>query len=485
MEVLALADRLTLINGNVLTDTVSGLRLVLNDSAVAFYEIFRMHGDTESAILQVADMFSLDPQVARAEYQRFIHLIDQGQRCAGSLLPGRNHAVLEPTAACNGQCPHCYHGDRSSRWQKEDFARILDQVRAGGIRSVSITGGEVFSAHFIESFFHLADELTAQGVSVASVSTNATFLTEEIRDRLLTALPPPTVLRISLDALRGDLLDRIRPGYRNLSDPYAPIRDLDHAGYPLVFTTNLFHAQPTAAVMEIGEYLRGYRNVRAWNLRMAVPVHHGDGERTRSAARRRQLLGIRPHPALALRYYLAVLREHAQRAFPFDVRMGNYLMTSLLAHPEALTPFGQGHPCREDQYLVTVKSTGDVTQCPILTELMPELTMGSLSDGVRLADGYENDLPLRHLDTTDMGCRDCALLPVCGGACRLYAVAYDQGLTGCDLPAKSLLSWLITDPTGILREHWPAYHARLVSFITEPGKVPVPFTATAAATDSL
>jgi len=129
----------------------------------------------------------------RAEYRRFLELIDQGQRCEGSILPGRHHAVLEPTAACNGQCPHCYHGDRSSRWPREQFAAILDQVRGGGIKSVSITGGEVFSAHFADAFFDLARELEERRVTIASVSTNATFLTEQIRDRVLAAIPRTTV----------------------------------------------------------------------------------------------------------------------------------------------------------------------------------------------------------------------------------------------------------------------------------------------------
>ena len=469
MEAAALLGQLTL-DGNVLADSVSGRKLVLNPSGVVFFGIFRSHGDTDEAVRQVAARYGLSDQLARAEYQRFLDLIDQGQRCEGSLLPGRHHAVLEPTAACNGQCPHCYHGDRSSRWPREQFAAILDQVRAGGINSVSITGGEVFSAHFADAFFDLARELDERGVVIASVSTNATFLTEQVRDRVLAAIPRTTVFRVSLDALRGDLLDRIRPGYRNLADPYLPVRDLDGAGYPLVFTTNLFHAQPVAAVLEIGDYLRQYRNIKAWNVRMAVPVHHGDGERARSPARRRQLLGTRPSPALGLRYYQAILEAHAASEFPFDVRMGNYLMTSLLRNPAALTAFGGGHPCREDQYLVTVKATGEVTQCPILTELAPDLTVGS-GPGVHLGEGFEEDLPLAGLDTATMACRACPLLAVCGGGCRLYALAYDQGLEGCDLPARALLSWLVTDPAGLLRRNWPAYYARLLSLIADPSAV--------------
>jgi len=214
-----------------------------------------------------------------------------------------------------------------------------------------------------------------------------------------------------------------------------------------VFTTNLFHAQPVEAVLEIGNYLRQYRGIKAWNVRMAVPVHHGDGERARSPARRRQLLGTRPSPALGLRYYQAILEAHAASEFPFDVRMGNYLMTSCCAPRRAdrlrRRPSLPGGPVPRDS-----EGHRDVTQCPILTELAPDLTLGSGRSSVHLGDGFEADLPLAGLDTATMACHTCPLLAVCGGGCRLYALAYDQGLEGCDLPARALLSWLVTDPAA-------------------------------------
>lgn len=485
METIALSDRLTLTEGNVLADAVSGRKLVLNPSGVAFFDVYRKHGDSEDAVREVASRFALPRGEAAGQYRGFLDLIDQGQRCEGSILPGQHHAVLEPTAACNGACPHCYHSSHADRWGPDQFTAILDEVRRGGIRSVSITGGEVFSAHYIEPFFQLAEELRRRDVTIASVSTNATFLTEQIRDRILAALTPTTVFRISLDALRGDLLDRIRPGYSRLEDPYSPILDLDRAGYPLVFTTNI-STQPLEGIAEIGAYLRSYRNVRAWNVRMAVPVHFGAGERTRSAGRRRNLLSVRPKPALPLAHFHAILTAHAADAYPFDVRMGNYLMTSLLRNPSALTAMDEGHPCREDAELVTFKATGAVTQCPILSELDPTLTMGTIGgpDGLRLNEGFERDLPLAGLDTRAMPCHDCALRPVCGGGCRLYAVAYDEGLTGCDLPAKALLSWLVVDPTGILREHWPGYHARLTALVPDLDAANEHYAAHASGWDS-
>lgn len=457
-----LIARLSLIGDDVLHDRVSGRKHVLNKTSRVFWRIMCEHGSGPAAAAAIASRFTIPPERAAADFERFIDELDQQQRCAGSILPGRDHAVLEPTSACNGQCPHCYHATRNEHWPAERISEILATIRAEGVRSVSLTGGEVFSAHYTGQFFQLAAALRAEGIELASVSTNATFLTEDIRDRILSEISPTTVFRISLDALHSDLLDRIRPGYRRLADPYAPIRDLAERGRPLVFTTNLW-TQPISELLDIGDYLRQYPQVQAWNVRLSVPVHHGDGERTRTAARKRQLFGLRPDVRLPLRYFAAILERHAANRYPFPVRMGNYLATSLLEHPQALTAMGPGHPCREDEHLVTVKASGQITQCPILSELAPELSAGSILDDD--ASGFTQRLPLAELHTDTMACVRCPVLPVCGGGCRLYSMAYDGGLSGCDEPARALLVWILADPTGVLRAHWPGYHSRMREFV--------------------
>ncbi|WP_157762688.1 radical SAM/SPASM domain-containing protein [Nocardia yamanashiensis] len=457
-----LLARLELTGDDVLHDRVSGRKLVLNKTSRVFWLMVCEHGTGSAAAAALAARFGIGIERATADLARFLDGIDQGQRCAGSILPGADHAVLEPTAACNGQCPHCYHGTRNDHWPAEAIPEILAKVRAEGLRSVSVTGGEVFSAHYVSRFFELATLLRAEGIELASVSTNATFLTEEVRDRILAEVPESTVFRISLDALRSDLLDRVRPGYRHLRDPYGPIRGLAEAGRPLVFTTNIW-SQPITEIADIGDYLRGYPKVQAWNVRLAVPVHHGAGERTRTPARKRQLFGVRPDVRLPLRHFTAILAAHAREPFGFPVRMGNYLATSVLANPQALSAFAPGHPCREDEQLVTLKADGAITQCPILTELAPELSAGSILDDD--AAGFRARLPLAGLHTDAMACAGCPVRPVCGGGCRLYSMAYDGGLTGCDEPARALLVWILTDPTGLLRQHWPGYHARMLELV--------------------
>lgn len=467
MENLTLSHPLILRNGNVLDDTVSGHKLVLNKTALRFYEIYCSLGSGEHAIGTISREFDIDRELAKKHYNLFLKDINQGQYCAGSILPGRHHAVLEPTAACNGGCPHCYHTSHREKWPEDHFQDIIHSVQNAGIRSVSITGGEVFSPHFVESFFKLVADLKSRDIVISSVSTNATFLTETIRDRILEAISPRTVFRISLDALRGDLLDRVRPGYRKLKDPYSPIRDLDTSGYQLVFTTNI-STQTVNSICEIGEYLRQYQNIQAWNLRLAVPVHVKSGS-LRPQTKSGRMLETCPSPDKPLPYFYKILKEHANNPYPFNVRMGNYLMTSLLENPQALAALTDDHPCREDKYLLTVKASGEVTQCPILNEIEPQFSMGSVLEGDSagvLNEDFEKSLPLSNLSIQNMECKKCSLRPVCGGGCRLYALAYDQGVFGCDLPAKALLQWIKDDPTGVLRLHWPDYHERFTLLVS-------------------
>jgi radical SAM protein with 4Fe4S-binding SPASM domain len=142
--------------------------------------------------------------------------------------------------------------------------------------------------------------------------------------------------------------------------------------------------------------------------------------------------------------------------------MGNYLMTSLLRLPHALTPHLPGHPCREDAELMTVKADGQVTQCPILTELDPTLTSGPI---LRAEPEVTRQLPLKDLHTAAMACATCPLRSVCGGGCRLYSLAYDRGLSGCDEPARAPR----LDPIGPDR---PA--ARALAPVPRPDARPCP-----------
>lgn len=451
-------NRLTLTDEGILHDPASGRKLALNETGIVFWNVLSRSIDMSTAVNELAKIFDIDQERISSDLVDFISVLDKGGLCDGSILPGGNHVVLEPTAACNGGCPHCYHGHHGDKWPRHLDAVAVKRLRAKGTKSVSITGGEVFSSHFVERMFTLVDELRSSEISVASISTNATFITEDICRRILEKVPRTTVFRISLDALRGELLDRLRPGYRNLDDPYGPISELDRAGYQLVFTTNIYK-QTSSDIIEIGRYLKSFKNIATWNVRLAVPVHFGGGVRVRSRSRRSRLFEDRPEFMQSFHCFEAILEDHARDPYAFDIRMGNYLSTNLLAFPAGLVALTDPHPCREDKHLTTVKASGEVTQCPILTELDPGLKTGNLFENT--GDMLPLVPPLSDLRIDNMECGNCYLRQVCGGGCRLYALAYDQGLDGCDLYARGMLEWMLQDQAGLLASHWPDFLGRL------------------------
>ncbi|NER49297.1 MAG: radical SAM protein [Symploca sp. SIO1A3] len=458
-------DHLVLENENVLQDRFSGLKYVLQPIGIEMFHLLVRHQDIDVAAQALASHYLIDLDRARADLNTFVTKISQGQACRGSVLPGINHAVLEPTSGCNGGCPHCYHTSHKEQWPTDEYERVLSSLENAGIRSVSITGGEVFSPHFASKFFDLANLLRNHGIRIASISTNGTFVTEQIRDRIFQELPTDTVLRISLDALRSDLLDRIRPGYKRLEDPYAPLLDLDRLGYKLVFTTNL-STQPINSVLEIGEYLRSYHGISTWNVRLSVPIHYEGGSRPR--AHKLRVLSSRHDPALAIPYFEAILLQHVEVPYPFDIVMGNYLHTSALRNPAVIGRRASTHPCQNDERLLTVKATGELTRCPALTDLDRSLSMGSIfeeNSESPLTREYVRHLPFSELTTMEMVCANCTYLPFCGGGCRLYAIAYEQGVSGCDLPAHALLTYISEDPKRIFRNHFPDYHSQFLNVL--------------------
>lgn len=459
---LSMFEKRFYIEGEVLTDNNSGRKIVLDEIGLDFFNIHLKSPNNDIAIQQIVELYNVDLKTAKNDFEEFLDELYQKNNCVGSILPGIDHVVLEPTSSCNGGCPHCYHSYHGNTWSREQKMSILSTLNDRNIKSVSITGGEVFSKHYIEEFFELVENLNELNINIGSISTNATFITEQLAGRIKNKIRKSTVFRISLDALESDLLARVRPGYKALEDPYFPIKILDNLGFPLVFTTNIFR-QESSSILNIAEYLRRFKNIQSWNLRMAVPVHPGESGWSK---RTQGNFDNRPSPDFQLDKYKAILFAHSENPYQYEIRLGNYLSTFFLVHPQSLPFFdGQDHPCREDKILMTIKSDGIITQCPILSELEPSLTMDyNIFD---TSDDYKSHLPLSPLNIWEMECKSCKFLTVCGGGCRLYSMAYNNDLLGCDLTAFELWNWIYEDNDDIFSRLWPAFHKKVKNTILE------------------
>ncbi len=100
------------------------------------------------------------------------------------------HVSLELTQNCNFSCKHCYNFDRtkeelvrpeSSRsLSKEQWKRVIDEVRKEGAFYLCFTGGEILTVPFLDELIAYAKE---KGASTR-IKTNGSLLTRARAERL-------------------------------------------------------------------------------------------------------------------------------------------------------------------------------------------------------------------------------------------------------------------------------------------------------------
>jgi MoaA/NifB/PqqE/SkfB family radical SAM enzyme len=104
---------------------------------------------------------------------------------AGDATAGPTHAEIDLTDRCNVACYFCNQQDVRTTQQLplDKVFALLDELVAGGLRSVRLSGGGDPLAH--REVGKVLARLTALGVNVDNVNTNAALLTPELGQRLI------------------------------------------------------------------------------------------------------------------------------------------------------------------------------------------------------------------------------------------------------------------------------------------------------------
>ena len=105
--------------------------------------------------------------------------------CDDTVPRGPLHVELDLTDRCNVACYFCNQQDVRTRQQLplERIAALLDELVAGGLRSVRLSGGG--DPLFHKEILTVLDELTARGVVIDNLTTNGALLGPEIARRLV------------------------------------------------------------------------------------------------------------------------------------------------------------------------------------------------------------------------------------------------------------------------------------------------------------
>ncbi len=132
-----------------------------------------------------------------------------------TLLPGPRHVLVELTKACNLRCLHCavsspdYVGE-SLPWAS--FEKVLPTLRRlRPLVELSGHGESLVYRRFYEAFTAVVEAGCQVGFT-----TNATLLTPELSERMLTYAGPGGWMQVtvSIDAAERELFERLRRGAR-------------------------------------------------------------------------------------------------------------------------------------------------------------------------------------------------------------------------------------------------------------------------------
>ncbi len=130
------------------------------------------------------------------------------QRALALSVPLSAH--LELTYACNWRCVFCYnprHSDRR-RLTVDEWRVVLDDLRALGTLTVTLTGGEPLTH---PEFFEIAAAVRERALAL-KVYTNGSLVSDEIAGRL--AVLRPLAVELSLHGATAEVHDgtTARPG---------------------------------------------------------------------------------------------------------------------------------------------------------------------------------------------------------------------------------------------------------------------------------
>lgn len=105
--------------------------------------------------------------------------------CRGDTSAGPVHAELDLTDRCNVACYFCNQMDVRTKAALpfEDLERLVDELVAGGLRSVRLSGGG--DPLMYPDFPRVQDLFAERGVTIDNLTTNAARLVPEIAERLV------------------------------------------------------------------------------------------------------------------------------------------------------------------------------------------------------------------------------------------------------------------------------------------------------------
>lgn len=324
--------------------------------------------------------------------------------------------MIKPAgSACNLHCSYCFYLDEvKNRRQKaaqvmedQDSDQIIEKtLQASDGASFVFQGGEptLAGAAYFRHFFDQVDKVNTQKKPVSyALQTNGW----RMEDALLALLKQHDVLvGVSVDGPRllHDLHRKSSTGEPTFTNVRATLKRLEEAGIPFNILSVVTDEMADNADMVMRRFL-------SWGVRWLqfIPCldplgHEGEGTFLHAESYLRFLEGIWPYWA-----------ERIGTKEAISVRLfDNWLTITMGGRPEACGSIGI---CSQSY---VAECDGSIYPCDFYC--LDRWKLGDIGSN-SLKEIDEKRKELRFVEsslTTNDACRNCPLLPYCGGGCRRY-----------------------------------------------------------------
>lgn len=440
-------NNLKIIGKNIAINTKTGIKYKLNDTAEHIVEEVNNCGFSH-AIKRLSKYYSVDEGVIKEDILALYKRTSECRAYEIGSLPYRDYVVLEPTNDCTASCIHCFHRDKAKfSWNKLEIEKYIELLKREGISAVSLTGGEIFSPHYIDKAKYLIQKLILNNIKICTISTNGMFLTKDLVEWLVDNIDiNRTIMRISLDSIGEKNVIKMRPGYVDYYNT-SFWKYMNKYNFQVIVTT-IISTQKENDILDISKFLANQKCVIKWIVKPLVPTKKGHFKLIDWGQIRRNYCAF-------LEWYKENLHD-----VKYDFILGNTITKKMLINEDYNKEicFGE-HPCKEEMYQKTIKANGKITRCPMLPDISDEFQL-SISEL-----GKRNDELFDNLTIRDMDCMRCNYHSVCGGGCRAYAIAYYGDYKKCDINSKRMIDWIVNDE--YFKKNWSFFYRNMVKKIED------------------
>ena len=434
-------NKFTILESGKVMNLETGNKFALNETGKIFINELLKSG-FDDAVINLSQKFSIDNSIIKDDLNELYERLSVEREYAIGDLPYKNYVVLEPTNDCSANCVHCFHQNKKKySWGKNEIDSHINTLLDAGITSVSLTGGEIFSPHYINLAKYLITQLEDKGIRICTISTNGMFITDELVEWIKKNIDySEIVFRISLDSVE-ETIYRLRPGYSeyfNLN--YWKL--LNDNNFHVVVTT-IVSLQKETEIVKIADFLIKQKCVKKWIVKPLVPTKTGhfkliDWEQ------------IKNNYIAFLEWY----KEHMD-AVNYDFILGNVITKKALTDRMYELEYDlEEHPCKNEMFQKTIKANGSITRCPMLPDIS-DCFQTSIDNISNCNQELFDDLVVN-----DMDCKDCDYQVICGGGCRAYAIAFSGDVRKCDVNSKIMFDWIVND--NYFKDNWKLFYINLV-----------------------